>query len=312
MQRDHQSSSTTVERCDLCCANAILLELKCACDRWYGPIAYRGEQSKLGWTRSDRVFREFLDWFQPLADVTYAGVLLLRGQNDQADDLIKQVDRGHDHYRMRYDVACFYSVQGEVHKSANRPDDVVKKAFSSALVALEPALDHGGSLVDWATKDPSLEGVRVAEPDAFRKVIERHTFKIADTSIAGISGIGRTYATMLKDHGIVTPNDLLLGTASRDQRTDLAAALAINVEHLLRWGQLAEMSRVPGITIPTINLMNAAGVRTLRALSLSNDERLHQRLREVNQGFQFLEEVPTLESVRKWIEEASKLKLLVA
>ena len=71
---------------------------------------------------------------------------------------------------------------------------------------------------------------------------------------------------------------------------------------------MADLFRVRGIGGEYAELLEKAGVDTVKELRTRNPENLHQKLSETNQGGRrFVRQLPGLDRVKKWTDEARRL-----
>ncbi len=119
--------------------------------------------------------------------------------------------------------------------------------------------------------------------------------------VIDIEGIGETYASKLELHGIRTTDDLLQKAGTKAGREILAAGTAIPESLILTWVNHSDLFRVNGIAGQTAELLEAAGVDTVKELATRNAENLHARLVEVNEKFGLSGRVPSVEMVEGMI-----------
>lgn len=125
--------------------------------------------------------------------------------------------------------------------------------------------------------------------------------------VIDIEGIGETYAAKLEQHGIKRTQDLLLKAGRKAGREILAAATKIPESLILTWVNHADLFRINGIAGQTAELLEAAGVDTVKELGTRNPENLHTKLTEVNQQYGLSGKVPSAESLEAMIAEAKTL-----
>ena len=87
------------------------------------------------------------------------------------------------------------------------------------------------------------------------------TYKIID-----IEGIGKAYAPKLTKAGIVTVAALLKKCATPKGRAALAEATGISEKLILTWTNHADLFRVKGVGPQFAELLEAAGVDTVKEL----------------------------------------------
>jgi len=129
--------------------------------------------------------------------------------------------------------------------------------------------------------------------------------------IKKIEGIGPTYAEKLANIGIHTVHALLDKGCTRAGRKELAEKTGISETIILEWVNLADLFRIEGIEEEHSNLLEEAGVDAVVELSKRVPENLHSKLKEVNDQMKLVRQLPSLKTVKKWIEEAKKLPRVV-
>lgn len=123
-----------------------------------------------------------------------------------------------------------------------------------------------------------------------------------------IEGIGPAYAEKLNAAGIKTTDDLLVKAGSAKGRAELAAATGISGGHILKWVNHADLMRIKGVGGQYAELLEAAGVDTVKELRHRNAENLAAKLAEVNETRKLTGNVPNASMVAKWIEEAKGME----
>jgi predicted flap endonuclease-1-like 5' DNA nuclease len=134
-------------------------------------------------------------------------------------------------------------------------------------------------------------------------------FEMADYKIEEIEGIGAVYGPKLRTAGIKTVADLLEKGKSPKDRKELAKATGISEPLILKWANMADLFRVKGIGPEYSELLEKAGVDTVKELKHRVPENLHAKLTEVNAAKQpLVRALPSLKAVQSWIEAAKQLE----
>ncbi|MEM2913852.1 MAG: DUF4332 domain-containing protein [Candidatus Bathyarchaeia archaeon] len=129
--------------------------------------------------------------------------------------------------------------------------------------------------------------------------------------IKKIEGIGSKYAEKLLAAGIKTTDDLLQAGKTRKGREDLASKTGISSDLILEWVNIADLIRIKGIGEEYSDLLEEVGVDTVAELATRVPENLHSKIIAVNQEKKLVRRPPTLENIKKWVEEAKKLPRIV-
>jgi len=123
-----------------------------------------------------------------------------------------------------------------------------------------------------------------------------------------IEGIGPTYAEKLSASGIGTTDDLLDRCGSAKGRGDIAEATGLSTKQLLKWANMADLMRISGVGEEYSELLEAAGVDTVKELKHRNADNLTEKMKEVNDAKNLTRQVPSAGQVGKWVEQAGSLE----
>ena len=129
--------------------------------------------------------------------------------------------------------------------------------------------------------------------------------------IREIEGIGPKYAEKLQNMGINTVQNLLDKGRSRNGRKELAEKANISETLILEWVNLADLFRIEGVGEEYSDLLEEAGVDTVVELSKRIPENLYAKLKDANEKKKLVRQLPSLDMVKKWIEQAKKLPRVV-
>ncbi len=127
-------------------------------------------------------------------------------------------------------------------------------------------------------------------------------------NILDIEGIGPAYAAKLATVDITTVEGLLEAGASKSGRKKLAEATDIDEKRILRWVNMADLFRVKGVAEQTSDLLEAAGVDTVKELATRNAANLQKKMEEVNAEKNLVNRVPSLSQVEGFIADAKELE----
>ena len=126
-------------------------------------------------------------------------------------------------------------------------------------------------------------------------------------SIEAIEGIGPKTGASLRKAGIRTVGKLLDTACSKPGRRALAAETGINEKTLLRCVNMADLFRISGVASQYAELLEAAGVDTVKELRNRNPDNLAARMAEVNAGKKLVRVTPSAHVVGKWVAQAKVL-----
>ncbi|MFC0217464.1 putative flap endonuclease-1-like 5' DNA nuclease [Pseudochelatococcus lubricantis] len=134
---------------------------------------------------------------------------------------------------------------------------------------------------------------------------------MASYAIVSIEGIGENDAQALKVAGIATTDALLERAHDPKGRRELAAETGIDEALILRWANIADLLRIHGVGKEYSDLLEAAGVDTVKELKHRNAVNLTKALAEANEKGNYVRALPTEKVVAKWIEQAKELPPLL-
>ncbi len=130
-------------------------------------------------------------------------------------------------------------------------------------------------------------------------------------SIDTIEGIGHKQATSLRKARIRTVEALLKKGATRKGRRDIAAQTHISEKLILEWVNRADLMRVRGVGEEYSDLLEAAGVDTVKELRRRNPGNLLGSMVEVNSKKRLVRRLPTEAMVQRWVDHAKQLDSVI-
>ena len=132
------------------------------------------------------------------------------------------------------------------------------------------------------------------------------SYKIDD-----IEGIGPAYAEKLGAEGIKTTEDLLEHCCHKKGRAAMAEKTGISEKLVLNWANKADLMRVKGVSSQYSELLEAAGVDTVKELRNRNAENTAAKMKEVNDEKNLTNAVPSAGEVQKWIDQAKEMEPMI-
>ena len=132
-----------------------------------------------------------------------------------------------------------------------------------------------------------------------------------DYKIIDIEGVGDVYAKKLTEVGIIIVSDLLAKCATPKGRQQLAEQTDISDKLILRWTNHADLFRIKGVGPQFAELLEAAGVDTVKEFRHRVPENLQPKLEETNNEKHLVRRVPSLKEVQKMVEGAKALEPVV-
>lgn len=126
-------------------------------------------------------------------------------------------------------------------------------------------------------------------------------------SVEKIEGIGPIAGEALRNAGIRTVNDLLEAGAEKRARAALAERTGISEVRLLKYVNMADLFRINGVASQYAELLECAGVDTVKELKHRNPENLAAKMADVNEEKGLVRRAPSVTVVNDWITQAKKL-----
>jgi predicted flap endonuclease-1-like 5' DNA nuclease len=133
------------------------------------------------------------------------------------------------------------------------------------------------------------------------------------SSISDLDGcLGPGFAIKMKKAGIRTTEKLLETAKSLKGRQMLAEKTEIDQEKLLQVANFIDRMRIKGVGPEYAELLEAAGVVTIRELRYRNPARLAERMAEANLERKLVRLLPSEQTVGRWIDDAKKLPVKIS
>ncbi|NDW18412.1 DUF4332 domain-containing protein [Dysgonomonas sp. 216] len=126
--------------------------------------------------------------------------------------------------------------------------------------------------------------------------------------IEEIEGVGEVYGKKLIAVGVKTTDDLLEKAASKKGREALAKETGISESLILKWTNHADLFRIKGVAGQFSELLEAAGVDTVKEFRNRVAANLHAKMEEVNAIKKLTRRVPSVGELQEMIDFAKKLE----
>lgn len=126
-------------------------------------------------------------------------------------------------------------------------------------------------------------------------------------NIEKIEGIGPKTGEALRKAGIRTVDQLLDAGADKRSRAALAEKTGISEARLLKCVNMADLFRINGVASQYAELLECAGVDTVKELKHRNAENLATAMAEVNKAKNLVRRPPSATVVRNWVAQAKEL-----
>ena len=129
-----------------------------------------------------------------------------------------------------------------------------------------------------------------------------------DYKIIDIEGFGDVYAQKLIAAGINKVSELLEKCAAPKGRKALAEETGISEKLILKWTNHADLFRINGVGPQFAELLEAAGVDTVKEFRHRVAENLQPKLEETNAAKNICNRVPAVSEIQKMIDQAKELE----
>ena len=129
--------------------------------------------------------------------------------------------------------------------------------------------------------------------------------------ITDIGGIDDDVAKALKSAGIRSTAKLLETARTVKGRKTLSEKTGFAEKQLLCWANVADRMRIKGISREYAELLQAAGVDTVKELRYRSPCNLAKAMAEANKKHKMVRLLPSEKVVCRWIDHAQKLDLKI-
>jgi predicted flap endonuclease-1-like 5' DNA nuclease len=127
------------------------------------------------------------------------------------------------------------------------------------------------------------------------------------TPVKELAGATEAIVNKLKEKGITDNEKLLEAASGPAQRKALAADCGCDVKDILELANRADLARVKGISGVYSDLLEEAGVDTVKELATRRPDNLHAKITETNDAKRLTERPPTAAMVEDWVSQAKEL-----
>ena len=126
-------------------------------------------------------------------------------------------------------------------------------------------------------------------------------------SVSKMKGMTADLFGKMKAKGLANSDKFLAAAKTTMNRADLAKAMGVSHTAILELANRADLARVKGIGEVFSNLLENAGVDTVKEMAKRVPENLHAKLVQINVDKKMAGRTPTLAQVTNWIEQAKAL-----
>ncbi len=135
--------------------------------------------------------------------------------------------------------------------------------------------------------------------------------------IETIEGVGPALAKKFQKAGIKTCEKLLIEGATKKGRKALAEASGVDEKKVLSFVNCADLMRIKGVGSEYSELLERAGVDTVKELKMRRPDNLTAKMAEVNAASikkskkSIVRALPSEKTVTKWVAQAKTLPAVV-
>ena len=129
--------------------------------------------------------------------------------------------------------------------------------------------------------------------------------------IIDIEGIGDVYAPKLIAEGVDTVEKLLDRCAAPAGRKELAEKTGISEKLILKWTNHADLFRIKGVAGQFAELLEAAGVDTIKEFRHRVPANLQAKMEAVNAEKNLVNRVPSVKEIEKMVAQAKEMEPMV-
>lgn len=130
---------------------------------------------------------------------------------------------------------------------------------------------------------------------------------MANMKIEQVEGIGPSYAEKLRAAEVSDTDTLLEIGCSKKGRQGLAQKTSISESQILKWVNMVDLCRIKGVGEEYSELLECAGVDTVKELRNRNAENLSAKMTEVNEQKKLTRRTPSQKEVEDWVAQAKTL-----
>ena len=132
-------------------------------------------------------------------------------------------------------------------------------------------------------------------------------------SIEAIEDIGVRHRSRLKAADLWSCRALLEAGATKKGRRIVAETVGVSDSRVLEWVHKADLMRIHGISTRYSQLLEAAGIDSIRKLKKSRPAHLHESLvaEDKKRRKRLVNRLPAAKEVASWVDQARKLPPIV-
>ncbi|MCH6583519.1 MAG: DUF4332 domain-containing protein [Proteobacteria bacterium] len=122
-----------------------------------------------------------------------------------------------------------------------------------------------------------------------------------------VEGTGPSYGEKLRAAEVTDTDTLLEIGCTKSGRQGLAQKTGIGESQILKWVTVVDLCRIKGVGEEYSELLECAGVDTVKELRNRNAENLTTKMAEVNEQKKLTRRTPSQKGVENWVAQAKTL-----
>lgn len=130
--------------------------------------------------------------------------------------------------------------------------------------------------------------------------------------ITEIEAIGPKCGAKLTEAGIAETVRLLAACGSKSGRKATAEKTGFSAAQLLKWADMADPMRISGVAGENSDLLEAAGVDTVKGLKMRRPNNLAAKMQEADEAKKPVRQAPSEPQVIKWVERAKTMEPMIS
>jgi predicted flap endonuclease-1-like 5' DNA nuclease len=130
--------------------------------------------------------------------------------------------------------------------------------------------------------------------------------------VKDLKGATANLVAKLKEKGVTNTDHLLNAASTPIGRKELAAHCGCDAREILELANRADLSRVKGVAGVYSDLLEKAGVDTVKELATRKPENLHSKMVETNKAEGLTKQSPSAAQVEAWVQQAKALPKMIA
>jgi predicted flap endonuclease-1-like 5' DNA nuclease len=122
-----------------------------------------------------------------------------------------------------------------------------------------------------------------------------------------IEGVGSKFAAKLATAGVTNTKHLLDRAATRKGRAELAKVTGVDEKLILKWANMSDLMRIKGVGEEFSELLEIAGVDTVKELAKRRPDNLRASMVEANEKRKLVRQLPSVKQCENWVTQAKTM-----